>query len=83
MSSIASSIVRDTRCGPGSSAAPTSFSTYLATTSTSRLTGAPGAAVPEGGALERLRDQRHGEPVPRPTDVSGDAVDGDRALLDT
>ena len=39
----------------------TSFSTYLASTSTSRFTGRPGSAVPERRALQRLRDQRHRE----------------------
>ena len=68
---------------PMRGAPPTSFSTYLARMSTSRLTGVPGAAVAEVGALERLGDER---------DVEGrlvdarhgerDAVHRDRALLD-
>ena len=61
----------------------TSFSTYFATTSTSRLTGAPGRGVPERRALERLGDQRHGEGVVVDVDDGErDAVDRDRALLD-
>ena len=61
----------------------TSFSTYFATTSTSRLTGVPGAAAPERRALERLGDQRDGEGVAVDVDDGErDAVDGDRALLD-
>ena len=60
-----------------------SFSTYLASTSTSRLTGVPGAAAPRfvrssvSGMSETSKrvvvDARHGE---------RDAVDRDRALLD-
>ena len=41
----------------------TSFSTYFASTSTSRLTGLPGLGVAERRALERLGDQRDGERV--------------------
>ena len=61
----------------------TSFSTYLASTSTSRLTGAPGCGGAEVGALERLGDERHVERVlVDARDGERDAVDRDRALLD-
>ena len=60
-------------------------STYLATTSTSRLTRSPGCLAPERRDRERVRDHRD---VERPSssstrgDGEADAVDGDRALLD-
>ena len=60
-----------------------SFSTYLASTSVSRLTSSPAVELAERRDLERVRDQRHLEArlVDR-SDGERDAVDGDRSLLD-
>ena len=63
-----------------------SRSTYLAITSTSRLTRSPGLLEAEGGAGQRLGDQADGERAGRGRrrrhDGQADAVDGDRALVD-
>ena len=57
--------------------------TYLAMTSTSRLTGSPGCLKPRVVRRERLGDQADGEAVvARLDDGEADAVDGDRALVD-
>ena len=60
-----------------------SFSTYLASTSTSRFTVPAGRGRAERRALERLGDQRHLEGlVVHAGNRQRHAVDGDRALLD-
>ena len=59
------------------------FSTYFASTSTSRFTRPPGLGGAERRALQRLRDQRHREArVVHLDDGKRHAVHGDRALLD-
>ena len=65
-------------------AAPSSGSTYLAMTSTSRLTGSPTLLDAERGQGEGLGDEADGEACPSRglDDGQADAVDGDRALVD-
>ena len=66
MSSIASSMVAN-----GGAHRATSFSTYLATTSTSRLTGAPGSAAPSvvRASVSGISDTEN-QSSPTPTTVS-------------
>src|SRR3954447_3404418 len=48
-----------------------------------QVDGSPRRRAAERGALQRLRDERHGEPLLAEVgDGQRDAVDGDRALLD-
>ena len=65
MSSIASSTVANgvTRdgCQSPHRVIVTSRSTYLASTSASRLTSSPGSSAPSVVSVERVRDERDGE----------------------
>ena len=74
---------RGERCSRLIVRAPTSFSTYLASTSTSRLTGLPGAAAP---SVVRSSVSGISETSKRSSSTRDhgqrDAVDRDRALLD-
>ena len=76
-------IVAITASGRPCVGGPSNRSTYLAMTSTSRLTGVPTAALPSVVSCSVVGISDDLEPVlAEPRHRQGDPVDGDRALLD-